>query len=343
MSVAWVGAGASVVSGLMSSKSQSKAAGKAADASAAASQQAIAAQREMYDQIRADNAPWRNTGEASLNKLAHLMGLSGSVSSLASKQSANLDGKSLVDTAGGDFRPNQELYNSNAGYKTAYDAVYKANMDKYGVAPNLSRKSNADSFESQIRQAYQPVDSTETATDYSNDPSYGSLLKSFSMDDYVEDPGYQFRLSEGQKGLDRSAAARGGLQSGSALKAAANYSQNAASNEYGNAYSRYNNNQNTIYNRLMGVSGSGQSANNATSAAGSNYANQVGSNFMQNGDNQGNAQLAAGNARGSAYSGISKALGSYDWSKLGGGTSNTYDPLPSGWDNGYYGINGNGG
>jgi hypothetical protein len=37
------------------------------------------------------------------------------------------------------------------------------------------------------------------------------------MGDFTTDPGYAFRLSEGQKGLDRQAAARGGLISGGAL------------------------------------------------------------------------------------------------------------------------------
>jgi hypothetical protein len=52
------------------------------------------------------------------------------------------------------------------------------------------------------------------------------------------DPGYQFRLSEGLKALDRQAAARGGLISGSALKAAQRYGQDMASQEYGQAYNR---------------------------------------------------------------------------------------------------------
>jgi hypothetical protein len=54
-----------------------------------------------------------------------------------------------------------------------------------------------------------------------------------------QDPGYAFRLAEGQKAIDRSAAAKGGLQSGAALKAAAEYGQSMGSQEYGNAYNRF--------------------------------------------------------------------------------------------------------
>jgi len=52
------------------------------------------------------------------------------------------------------------------------------------------------------------------------------------------DPGYQFRLSEGMKALDRQAAARGGLISGGALRAAQRYGQDLGSQEFGAAYNR---------------------------------------------------------------------------------------------------------
>ena len=54
---------------------------------------------------------------------------------------------------------------------------------------------------------------------------YGSAGKNFSMQDFQADPGYAFRMSEGLKALDRTAAARGGLLSGGALKGAERYGQ----------------------------------------------------------------------------------------------------------------------
>ena len=57
----------------------------------------------------------------------------------------------------------------------------------------------------------------------------------YGAKDYQADPGYAFRLAEGQKALDRQAAARGGLISGGALKAAQRYGQEAGSQEFGNA------------------------------------------------------------------------------------------------------------
>lgn len=100
------------------------------------------------------------------------------------------------------------------------------------------------------------------------------------------DPSYNFRLGEGMKALDRQAAARGGLISGGALKAAQRYGQDYASTEFGNAY-----------NRLAGLAGIGQtSANNMGNAAG---------NF---GVNAGNNMMAGANARASGYVGGANAL-----------------------------------
>lgn len=63
--------------------------------------------------------------------------------------------------------------------------------------------------------------------------------KPFGMDQFQADPGYQFRMSEGLKALERSAAARGILQSGQTLKDITRFGQDAASEEYQNAFTRY--------------------------------------------------------------------------------------------------------
>jgi hypothetical protein len=100
------------------------------------------------------------------------------------------------------------------------------------------------------------------------------------------DPSYQFRLGEGMKALDRTAAARGGLISGGALKAAQRYGQEFASNEFGNAY-----------NRLASMAGIGQTATNNMGAATGNF-----------GTNAGNLMTGAGAARASGYVGGANAL-----------------------------------
>jgi hypothetical protein len=82
----------------------------------------------------------------------------------------------------------------------------------------------------------------------------------FGMDQFTADPGYAFRLSEGQKALDRSAAARGGLISGGALKAAQRYGQDMGSQEYMNAFNRYQTERSAALNPLQSLAGVGQTA-----------------------------------------------------------------------------------
>lgn len=132
-----------------------------------------------------------------------------------------------------------------------------------------------------------------------NDPNFGKYAKDFSMADYQADPGYAFRLSEGMKGLQNSAAAKGLLSSGSTLKGITDYSQGMASQEYGNAYNRYQTNRANQLNPLQSLMGSGQtSANTLTNAAG------------QLGQGLGQAAVATGNARASGYLNTGNALNS---------------------------------
>lgn len=125
---------------------------------------------------------------------------------------------------------------------------------------------------------------------------YGSLLRNFSMADYQQDPGYQFRFKEGLKQLQSSAAARGGALSGNTLRSVQNFAQGLASQEYGNAYERYAGKQRDIYNMLSGQQAVGQKSTSELSAAGQNYANQASELAVQ-----------AGNARASGYVGAANA------------------------------------
>ena len=59
-----------------------------------------------------------------------------------------------------------------------------------------------------------------------------------TLADAQASPGYRFRSLEGQKALERSAAARGLLRTGGTLKDINDYGQNFASQEYGNVFNR---------------------------------------------------------------------------------------------------------
>lgn len=119
----------------------------------------------------------------------------------------------------------------------------------------------------------------------------------FGMDKFQADPGYAFRLSEGQKALDRSAAARGGLISGSALKAATRYGQDMGSQEYTNAFNRYQTERAAQLQPLQSLAGVGQSSANTLSQGASNLGTQLGENYT-----------GAANARASGYVGQANAM-----------------------------------
>lgn len=116
----------------------------------------------------------------------------------------------------------------------------------------------------------------------------GDLSRSFTMTDFQQDPGYQFRMDEGQKALERSAAAKGGLMGGGTLKALSRYGQDFASNEYTNAYNRFNNDRDQRFNKLSSLAGVGQSS--ASQIA--NSGNQAGQQVAQNQIGVGNAQAS---------------------------------------------------
>jgi len=104
----------------------------------------------------------------------------------------------------------------------------------------------------------------------------------FGMGQFQQDPGYAFRLSEGQKTLDRQAAARGGLISGGALKAATRFGQDMGSQEYSNAFNRYQIERNARLAPLQSLAGFGQTSVNQLGQAGQNYATGAG-NLMTGG------------------------------------------------------------
>ena len=131
----------------------------------------------------------------------------------------------------------------------------------------------------------------------------------FGMDQFQQDPGYAFRLSEGQKALERSAAARGGLISGNALKAAARFGQDMGSQEYQNAFNRYQAERNARLNPLQSLAGVGQTSANTLGQAGQNYATNVGNALTNQAAIAGNAGMAGANAYGNALSGIGSAYG----------------------------------
>ena len=104
-------------------------------------------------------------------------------------------------------------------------------------------------------------------------------LNSGDYSSFNASPDYAWTLSEGMKGLDRSAAARGRLYSGGYGEDLTRYAQGAASTQYNN-----------YYNKLQSMANQGQSQATQLGSLGANYANAYGNNTMN-----------AANARASGY------------------------------------------
>ncbi len=132
--------------------------------------------------------------------------------------------------------------------------------------------------------------------------------KNFSMADFQKDPGYQFRMDEGNKAIERSAAAKGGLNSGGTMKALTRYSQGVASDEYQSAYNRFNTDRSNSFNRLASLAGIGQTANNAIGQSGQNMANNVSQNIIGAGNANAAAQM---NQSNSINQGIGQGMNSW--------------------------------
>ena len=128
-----------------------------------------------------------------------------------------------------------------------------------------------------------------------------STYTPFTAQQMTQDPGYAFRLAEGLKAMERGAAARGGLMSGTALKAAQRYGQEYASGEYTNAFNRYQAERLARLNPLQSLAGVGQTAANQLGAAASNLGANLGQTYMTGG-------MQAGQARASGYLGQANAL-----------------------------------
>jgi hypothetical protein len=130
----------------------------------------------------------------------------------------------------------------------------------------------------------------------------------FGMDQFQADPGYQFRMSEGMKALERSAAARGGLLSGATLKGVQRYGQDLGSQEYTNAFNRYQTERAARLQPLQSLAGVGQTAVSQMGAAGQNYASQAGNAMGQMASNVGDMMTSGAAARASGYVGSTNAL-----------------------------------
>ena len=119
---------------------------------------------------------------------------------------------------------------------------------------------------------------------------------------------YQFLLKQGQQALDRSAAARGMGYSGAQMKAAQQFGQSLASQQYDKEYDRAAQEFGNYYNRLAALAQGGQQAATTASQLSGQYGQNVGGTLGSLSTQLQNNIGQLGNARASGYIGQANAI-----------------------------------
>lgn len=305
--MAWV----AIVASLAGAAMQSQAAKEAAKTSAGSAAGANAAQLAMYQQNRADQAPYRTVGTSALEALAGGGGLrTPSLTGVTRDTQAQ-----LVDTTGGAPAYNPQLYATSDAYRKAWDEV--ARIHREGFNSDYTAGSDPRWIEAQVRMRLPEAEAEAEAEAQGSGGALGGLVngtaknpltRAFTLEDLQNDPvyqaAYQSGLDMGNKQLTTALGAAGTSQSGGAAKALARYASDYTAQKGNDAFNRFQVTQGVPRNFLSSLAGIGQQATNQVQGAGMNYANNASNIMMQAGQNAGAAQLAQGNIWGGAVQGI---------------------------------------
>lgn len=312
------GVAAAVGGALVSGSMASDASGEASEAQSQSSANSIAEQRRQYDLTRQDYEPYRKSGVAANKLLATYLGLPG----------FNVDAENEIRRAAGEsYDRGYRLDNPGGGQYTKQQIMQGA-VDNYREGLYGNDQDALSLF------------GIDTSTNPSDD-KFGSLLRRFSKSDLESDPvyqsGLQFGLDQGTGAINARAIQGGSYDSGATLKALTRYANDYGSTKANESYNRYNTDQTNIYNRLAGLSGSGQTATNQVAAAGSNMANQVSNAYTDQGNARAAGIVGGANAWGDAISGIGQNAMNYnkylkglssggntDWTTQGYGVDGAY-------------------
>lgn len=206
----------------------------------------------------------------------------------AAAGAAGLGGLTLATGAGLGLAAGSAL-----GSLTGTDAASRA-ADVQSAAADRAAAGQERMFERQVqlsepwrKAGEQALNKLIPLTDYTP----------FGMAQFQADPGYGFRMSEGMKALERSAAARGGLLSGATLKGIQRFGQDLGSQEYQNAFNRYQAERQARLAPLQSLAGVGQTT-----------AQQIGEAGMRTAQNVGETLTSGAAARASGYVGSANAL-----------------------------------
>jgi len=316
--------GTTLLSGMMGSD----AASNAANAGVAASAEQARGQREMFNKTLAVQQPYRAAGYDALNELRSMM--SGKYTAYDENgmpvgSGANVNRMNQGGGGGGrQYVPDITIKPAFGPYgpRAVTSGDSRADAWVKAQAGEISRQRSASlggatagATDAEIQALYDQYYNGSDGSDggYQSAQPTGDMLagspeeltgsgyltKRFTAEDFEKgiDPGYAFRVKEGVKALDRSAAARGGLLGGNQLRGLTQFGQDYGSQEFNNAFNRFQTERSNIYNNLAGIAGIGQTSANTVSGAATNLGNALGESAIN-----------AGNARASGYMGSANAI-----------------------------------
>lgn len=254
------------------------AAEKAGKTAAKYSEKAAKLEYMAGQQAREDLGPWRDTGGAAMSQVGALLGLGYAPTR---ERMSNL-------LLSGDYSPTDDRLAQGPAY-TGYGGTAYYDYQGNPILPGQSVKRLGEAKEDPYgitltNPGYAGAGGSAGGVGGSMDPR--ARDQADAMQYFYTSPDYGFRLSEGQKAIDRSAASRGMLLSGAQVKASNRFGQETASGEYGN-----------YVNRLLAAAGMGQTA----TGTGAGIAAQAGAGAA-NSTAQAGAQRASGYAqKGAMY------------------------------------------
>ena len=291
-----IGGVAQGIGSVASASIQASAASHAAGLQAQATQNALRQQADQYALTRNDLSPFVRVGYGAAGALEN-----------------NIAGYSIPDT-GGDLNQARQYQGTQSDYANAAQRQFDA-ASRIGQGPGGQAALEAT-------------------------------------------PGYQFELAQGLQATQNSAAARGLGVSGAAMKGAADYATGLASknyqqqfsdamaggqatqstaNQFGNLSTAalntnagYQGNLTNSYNKLLGITGMGESAATKTGDIGANSANAASSLSSSLGNAQGAAALGVGNALSSGINGATNAYAQGQLlNRLYGQNNSSYGDIPT--------------
>lgn len=274
MSVAAIAVGAVAVgAAAYSASAKSDAIGKAGEAQSRAAAEARVALNKGTATARADLEPYSVAGKSALNELMWQMGLDYQQPNTVTTPDTYQPGQTndpIWEKILSDFnaqhtawagQPMNRPWTADADAQATYAKLSDEYQRQYAAAnPDTPYVGQGES--GQLMKAYD-------LEQYKKDPGYTPMVK--SLEELQAEPGYQFQLEQGLQSVNNTAAAKGGLLSGNAIKATNDYAQGLASTSYqaawdraqqayNNAFNRDTTNKNNTFNRLQSITNNGQSA-----------------------------------------------------------------------------------